>query len=443
MGADSTILHVDMDAFFASVELRRRPELRGRPVIVAGGERGVVLSATYEARAYGVRSAMPMGRARRLCPAAVVVPPDHAAYRAASVEIMRLFQDVTPLVAPLSVDEAFLDVAGARGLFGPPARIAVNLRRRVASEQHLTCSVGVAPSMFVAKIASTRCKPDGLAVIAPDAVLSFLHPLPAGALWGVGPRAQTVLERLGLRTIGDIAATPVDTLRHALGEAAGTHLHRLSWGIDERRVDPGHQDVTIGAERTFPTDVRDPAVLARELLRLSGRVAATLRRRRRRARTVSVKVRYGDFRTLTRARTLRDATDVSQAIYTAAVGLVADLGLLPARAGVDSDVGMRPDTHDGHGHVDGGSGSGGSGVGVAAVRLVGVRVGNLQDAGSGGRQLLLGERPDGWAEVDRASDRAQARYGAAAVGPASLLGRPTANRSSERPGAGGNGATRA
>ncbi len=234
MRAESTILPVDMDAFFASVELRRRPELRGRPMIVAGGERGVVLSATYEARAYGVHSAMPMARALRRCPTAVVVPPDQAAYRAASVEIMKIFRDVTPLVAPLSVDEAFLDVTGARALFGPAPRIAADIRRRVAAEQNLTCSVGVAPSMFVAKIASTRCKPDGLAVIAPDEVLAFLHPLPTGALWGVGPRAEATLTRLGLRTIGDIADTPVDTLCRALGDAAGPHLHRLSWGIDEQ-----------------------------------------------------------------------------------------------------------------------------------------------------------------------------------------------------------------
>jgi DNA polymerase-4 len=417
MATESTILHVDMDAFFASVELRRRPELRGRPMIVAGGERGVVLSATYEARAYGVRSAMPVGRARRLCPAAVVVPPDHAAYRAASVEIMKIFREITPLVAPLSVDEAFLDVAGARALFGPAPRIAAAIRRRVATGQDLTCSVGVAPSMFVAKIASARCKPDGLAVVAPDEVLSFLHPLPTGALWGVGPRAEAVLTRLGLRTIGDLADTPVDTLRRVLGTAAGSHLHRLAWGIDERRVDPDGTDVTVGAERTFPTDVGDPAALARELLSLSGRVAAQLRRRRRSARTISVKVRYADFRTITRSRTLRDATDVSQTIYSTAADLVADLGLLGgARA------------------PGGGLGTPGvvvppPGTAAAAVRLLGVRAGNLLEAGA--RQLLLGERPDGWAELERVADRARVRFGAGAVGPASLL---------DRPGPGGSGA---
>ena len=403
-----------MDAFFASVELRRRPELRGRPVIIAGGERGVVLSATYEARAYGVRSAMPMLRARALCPAAVIVPPDHGAYRAASKEIMAIFREVTPLVAPLSVDEAFLDVAGARSLFGPPPRIAAAIRRRVACELGLTCSVGVAPSMVVAKIASARCKPDGLAVVGPDEVLAFLHPLPAQALWGVGPRARTVLERLGLRTVGDIAGTPVDTLRRALGEGAGTHLHRLSWGIDERRVDPGRVDVTVGTERTFPTDVRAPAVLARELLWLSGQVAAALRRRRRAARTISVKVRYADFRTITRSRTLSEATDVSRVIHVAAAGLVADLGLVEAPRG-------GPEVPGGLGGPGGLDGPGGGG---AAVRLLGVRAANLVDAASGGRQLRLGERAEGWAELDRVADRARARFGAAVMGPASLLERP-------------------
>ncbi|CAJ60831.1 putative damage-induced DNA-directed DNA polymerase [Frankia alni ACN14a] len=357
-----------------------------------------MLSATYEARAYGVRSAMPMARARRLCPTAAVVAPDHAAYRAASVAIMKIFRDVTPLVAPLSVDEAFLDVAGARALFGSAPRIAADIRRRVAAEQDLTCSVGVAPSMFVAKIASTRCKPDGLAVIAPDAVLAFLHPLPTGALWGVGPRAEAALTRLGLHTIGDIADTPVDTLRRALGDAVGTHLHRLSWGIDERRVDPATTEVTVGAERTFATDITEPAALARELLRLSGRVAGQLRLRHRRARTISVKVRYGDFRTVTRARTLRDGTDVSQAIYATATDLVTDLGLLGAGRAAAAEV--------------------------MAVRLLGVRAGNLVDAGGASKQLRLGERPDGWAELDRVADRARERFGADAVGPAALLDHP-------------------
>jgi DNA polymerase-4 len=252
--------------------------------------------------------------------------------------------------------------------------------------------------MFVAKIASTQCKPDGLAVIAPDEVLAFLHPLPTGALWGVGPRAEATLTRLGLRTIGDIADTPVDTLCRALGAAAGTHLHRLSWGIDERRVDPATSEVTVGAERTFATDISEPAALARELLRLSGRVAGQLRHRRRRARTISVKVRYGDFRTVTRARTLRDGTDVSPAIYSTATDLVADLGLL--------------------------GGGRAAGAEVMAVRLLGVRAGNLVDAGGASRQLMLGERPDGWAELDRVADRARDRFGAGSVGPAALLDRP-------------------
>jgi len=226
-----------MDAFYASVEVRRRPELAGRPVVVGGtGPRGVVSSASYEARAYGVRSAMPMGQARRLCPQAVILPPDMAAYAEASRAVMRIFHDVTPLVEPLSIDEAFLDVAGAQRLLGSPATIARLIKRRIADELGLTCTVGVAGTKFVAKLASTRSKPDGLLVVPVAGVLEFLHPLPVEALWGVGDRTAEVLRRLGLRLVGDVAAAPVGMLRQALGEAAARHLHDLSWGRDPRPV---------------------------------------------------------------------------------------------------------------------------------------------------------------------------------------------------------------
>ncbi|HEX6499253.1 MAG TPA: DNA polymerase IV [Micromonosporaceae bacterium] len=390
-GADDTgcpILHVDMDAFYASVEVRRRPDLRGRPVVVGGtGPRGVVSSASYEARAYGVRSAMPTARARRLCPQAVFLPPDFAEYTAASRAVMAVFRDVTPLVEPLSLDEAFLDVAGAQRLLGRPARIAALIRRRILDEQRLTCSVGVAPSKFLAKLASTRAKPDGLVVVPADRVLDYLHPLPVAALWGVGDRSAEVLRRLGLVTVGDVAQAPFGMIRAALGEAAATHLHDLAWGRDPRRVVPEQVEKSIGAETTFDVDVADPATIRRALLALSTKAAARLRRAGLVGRTVSLKVRLADFRTMNRSRTLPTATDVSREIFQTAWALY--------RALAPGD----------------------------RIRLVGVRVEGLVEADGAARQLALGGRERGWREADRAVDAAAARFGAAAVRPASLLAR--------------------
>jgi DNA polymerase IV len=382
-----TVLHVDMDAFYASVELRRRPELVGRPVIVGGGgNRGVVLSATYEARACGVHSAMPMTRARRMCPQAVVVPPDHDAYARTSQGVMAIFAGVTPLVEPLSLDEAFLDVAGAVRRMGSPASIGEWIRARVADEQQITCSVGVAPTKFVAKLASARCKPDGLQVVPRDGVIAFLHPLPVAALWGVGEKTEEVLTRLGLHTVGDIARTPESTLQRALGPAVGAHLHALSWGRDERRVVPHEPDKSIGAEETFRTDVDDPDVVRRELLRLSERTAARLRESGALGRTVSVKIRFADFTTITRAKTLSRPTDVAKEIYATARSLYEALGLERAR-----------------------------------LRLVGVRVEGLVAAEDHAEQLLLGAPETGWREAEQAADRAARRFGAGAVRPAALV----------------------
>jgi DNA polymerase-4 len=383
-----TILHVDMDAFYASVSLLDHPDLQGQPVIVGGsGSRGVVLSATYEARTYGVHSAMPMSRARRLCPAATVLPPEFERYQEASRGVMAVFADVTPLVEPLSLDEAFLDVAGAARRLGSATRIGQLIRDRVSDEQGITCSVGVAASKFVAKLASSMAKPDGIIVVPADGVVSFLHPLPVGALWGVGDKTEETLHRLGLRTVGDIAHTPADTLRRALGEAAGSHLHELSWGRDARPVVSGVEERSIGAEETFARDVDDPEVVRRTLLKLSERTAARLRSAGQVGRTVSIKVRFADFTTITRARTLRDATDVGREVFETARSLYDALGLQRAR-----------------------------------LRLVGVRMEGLVDADQAPRQLTLDERPQGWREADRAVDAASARFGAGVVRPASLVG---------------------
>jgi DNA polymerase-4 len=382
----SPILHVDMDAFYASVEVRRRPELRGQPVIVGGiGPRGVVSAASYEARRYGVRSAMPSVRARRLCPAAVFLPPDFTEYTAASRAVMRIFREVTPLVEPLSLDEAFLDVSGARRLLGAPATIATLIRRRVAEEQSLTCSVGVAPSKFVAKLASTRAKPDGLVVVPADRVLDYLHPLPVAALWGVGERSAEVLARLGLATVRDLAQAPTSMIRSALGEAAAAHLHELAWGRDPRTVIPEHVEKSIGAETTFDTDVDDPEYLRRTLLALSGKVAARLRAADQAGRTVTIKVRLADFRTLNRSRTLMVPTDVTREVFETAWSLYEVL---------------RPGDR---------------------IRLIGVRVEGLVTAAGAPRQLTLGAREHGWREAEQAADAAVARFGAQAVRPASLL----------------------
>jgi len=381
------VLHVDMDAFYASVELLRRPELRGKPMIVGGGgTRGVVLSATYEARAYGVHSAMPMMRARRLCPDAVIVAPTPGVYAEASANVMEVFRSVTPLVEPISLDEAFLDVRGAANRLGTPRQIGAWIRATVQDEQGITCSVGVATTMFVAKLASARCKPDGLLVVPAGNVVGFLHPLPVGALWGVGEKTEQTLQQLGLHTVGDIANTPVGTLQRALGAAAGSHLSALAWGRDRRKVTPQEPDKSIGAEQTFSVDVDDPAVVTRELLRLAERTAGRLRASDQVGRTVSIKIRFADFTTITRSKTLPEATDVGRVVYETAVALYQALGLERAR-----------------------------------LRLVGVRVEGIADAHGVPHQLALGERESGWREAERAVDKASRRFGAGAVRPATLV----------------------
>jgi DNA polymerase IV len=382
-----SILHVDMDAFYALASLLSRPELKGTPVIIAGGgNRGVVLSATYEARAFGVAAAMPIARARRLCPQATVVAPDYARYERISAAVMAVFASVTPIVEPLSLDEAFLDVSGARRRMGTPRQIAQGIRDTIADEQGLTCSVGVASTKFIAKLASGLAKPDGLLVVPVAEVVGFLHQLPVGALWGVGDRTEEALQRLGLHTVADIAHTPVDTLRRALGDNAGPALHALAWGRDTRSVVPTRREQSIGADETFSFDEDDPAYIHRELLKLSDRTAARVRAAGMVGRTISIKVRFSDFTTITRSKTLRDPTDVSRDIYATARALFDGLGLQRAR-----------------------------------LRLVGVRMEGLMDSDQAPIQGLLDEPEHGWRDADRAVDQASARFGAGAVRPASLV----------------------
>ena len=386
----ATILHVDMDAFYASVAIRDRPDLRGTPVIVGGGHRGVVLSASYEARRFGVSSAMPMMRARRLCPDATVLAPDFVRFSAVSAAVMETFRGITDRVEVMSLDEAFLDVAGARRRLGSPATIADHLRAQIADEQGITCSVGVATTTHVAKMASRQAKPDGLLVVPADDVTAFLHPLDLGELWGVGEKTAAALRRLGLRTIGDVAHTPASILSRALGPATGASLHDLSWGGGRRAVvtrrGPDEPDRSIGSDETFSRDTGDPAVVHRELLRLSTKVASRLRSAAVVGRTVTLKVRFADFTTLTRSRTLRDPTDIAVEIHTTAVELFRALGLQRAR-----------------------------------IRLVGVRVEGVRPAASAPRQLVLGARESGWSEAERAVDAARHRFGTVAVRPATLL----------------------
>jgi DNA polymerase IV len=382
------ILHVDMDAFYASVEIRDRPELAGRPVIVGGlSGRSVVLSATYQARAFGVRSAMPMSRARRLCPQACVIPPRHGLYSAVSKEVMAIFAAVTPLVQPLSLDEAFLDVSGAARLLGSPVAIGQLVRQQVSEQQQITCSVGIAANKFLAKLASVHCKPDGLLVIPADGALEFLHPLPISALWGVGERTGQALARLGLRTVGDIAGTPVGALEGELGKAAAAHLHALAWGQDGRGVESSVQEKSVGAEETFEVDVSDPVVVRRELLRLSRRTTRALRSSGYATRTVVVKLRKADFTTITRSKTLPEATSETQRIYATACALYEASGL----------------------------------SGQARLRLVGVRATGLVPAGSAATQLALGERGASWRDAESALDRITGRFGPDAVRPATLV----------------------
>ena len=388
---DCPILHVDMDAFYASVMTRDRPDLQQVPVVVGGGHRGVVLSANYLARRSGVHSAMPMTRARRMCPRAMVVQPDYDVFSAVSSSVMETFRQVTPVVEVVSLDEAFLDVSGSVRRLGSPYSIAEGLRARIHDEQQITCSVGLAATVATAKLASRRAKPDGVVVVPPDAVTTFLHPLEVGELWGVGEKTAQMLNRLGLISVGDVAHTPLPTLQRAVGPAMGQQLHQLAWGQGRRTLTPRRgteePDKSVGADETFGRDTDDQEVILREVLRLAAKVAGRIRSAQVAGRTVTLKVRFSDFTTITRSRTLPEPTDVTQEIYRTAADLFLALGLQRAR-----------------------------------IRLVGVRVEGLMPRSRVQRQLVLGARDRGWSEADRAVDRAAMRFGSHTVKPATLLG---------------------
>jgi DNA polymerase IV len=386
----ATILHLDMDAFFASVELLERPELRGSPVIVGGrGARSVVTAATYEARKYGVNSAMPMSVALRRCPNAIVLEPHFERYRHFSKVVMAICADVTPLVEPLSIDEAFLEVAGARRLLGTPWEIATSLRARVQSETGLTCSIGIATTKFIAKLASGLAKPDGLLVVPGDNTIAFLHPLPISALWGVGAKTAEQLERLGLRTVGDVAGSSLASLSTALGGAVGQKLHDLAWAQDPRQVTTLREEKSVGHEVTFEFDVTDAATIRRELLRMSDQVAVRLRRAGLVGRTVVLKLRYGDFTTITRSRKLEEHTALGRRIYDEVVDVYTGVERQGAR-----------------------------------IRLVGVRMEQLAPASEAA--LGLWDTDEGWRDAEDAIDAVSERFGRGLVQPAALV-KPPAN----------------
>ena len=393
---ERTILHVDMDAFYVACELRRRPELSGRPVVVGGtGRRGVVAAASYEARRYGVFSAMPSATARRLCPQAVFLPGDHELYSAVSRDVRRIFARVTPLVEPLALDEAFLDVTGSQALFGSGVTIARRLRGEIRDELGLDCSVGVAPNKFLAKLASVDAKPrpspdgvrpgPGVFEVRPGEELAYLHPLPVGRLWGVGPSTLERLRRMGVATVGDLAALRPAAVISSLGKAHGRQLLELAAGRDDRPVEPAREMKSISHEETFAHDLHERADVHRELVRLADAVAARLREHGTGARTFTLKVRDGGFTTITRATTVAGAIDTAPAIVAAATPLLAavDLG--------------------------------------AGVRLLGLAASKFAMPAEQLRFDDLGARAQRWSEASRAIDDVRERFGESAIGPASSV----------------------
>jgi DNA polymerase-4 len=325
----ASILHVDLDAFYASVEQQRRPELRGKPIAVGGG---VVLAASYEARAFGVHAAMPLGKARKLCPQLIVVDGSFGDYLGISDRVFDLCRDVTPLVEQISIDEAFLDVSGAIHLFGTPAEIGARIRRDVRGATGLAISVGVASTKFLAKVASQVAKPDGMVVVDPATEIDFLHALPVRLIWGVGPVTDRRLREMGIRTIGELAHTDAGVLARHLGKGAGAHLNALAWNRDTRHVRRDHRAGSVGAQRAFGGDHRDPGFHREVIVGLADRIGTRLRKKSRAGRTVSVRVRFSDQQVVSRATTLRAPIATTAAISQIAEHLV-EIAIAEAAAG--------------------------------------------------------------------------------------------------------------
>jgi DNA polymerase-4 len=381
----ATILHVDMDAFYASVEERDNPKLKGKAVVVGMGKRGVVSAANYEARKFGIRAAMPIYKAKALAPHAVFIAPNMARYTQVSEQVMEIFEDVTPYVEPISLDEAFLDVTGARRLLGSGQEIADQIRKRVEKELGITCSVGIAHNKFIAKIASGHCKPNGVLEVDPEKTLEFLHPLAANEIWGVGPKTNELLEKMGLFTIADIANTPRTTLVRVLGQANGSSLYELAWGRDYRDVVTEHIEKSISASQTFDVDLYQQEEILKEFLRLTEKSADRMRGKGLATNTISIKVRFTDFKTISRSKTLDLPTTGTQEIFEVAKALYLGLNL-----------------------------------DRVLIRLVGVSLDSLVE-NDDVKQMVLGERTSSWQQADRAIDRVKAKFGRASLRPARLV----------------------
>lgn len=381
----ATILHVDMDAFYASVAEKDNPKLKGKAVVVGAGRRGVVSAANYEARKFGIRAAMPVYKAKALAPHAIFISPDMARYEEVSRSVMSIFHDITPLVEPISLDEAFLDVTGARRLLGDGQTIAKLIRARVEQKEGITCSVGIAHNKFIAKIASNQCKPNGLLEIDPERVLEFLHPLAAKEIWGVGPKTNEQLAKMGLQTVGDIANTPRSTLIRVLGQASGSSLYELAWGRDYRDVEIEHIEKSISSSETFDQDLDSQEEILKEFLRLTERSVERMREKGFAAGTISIKVRFTDFKTISRSKTVDLPITGTQEIFEVVKKLYLALNL--------ENV---------------------------LIRLIGVSLDSLVEDEEI-NQMVLGQRTSGWQQADKAVDRIKNKFGSASLRPARLV----------------------